>query len=167
MLAFCVVSCTNSVKGPNGVVYKSAQEYNDYIINRQTEILKQILAFSDAAQYNVDSAELLLNKSIGTISKSIEDINGMSAYKGDTSLRNAAVNSFAFYKRIFSNEYKQILDIRRRPQLTEQDVQAIQQIVDKISNEEKAYDERFQKAQARFARDNHMQMKENEMQKGD
>jgi len=165
VLAMLVLACNKGVKGPNGVVYKTAQQYNDYIINRQTDVLKQILAFGEVAQYNIDSAEGLLNKSISDIENAIDDIKGMPAYKGNTELRDAAVSSFGFYKKIFSNEYKQILDIKRKTALAESDVNEIQSLVDKIADEEKGYDERFHNAQLKFARDNNMKMKENEMQK--
>jgi hypothetical protein len=43
----------------------------------------------------------------------IIDVNGMPPYKTDSSFRNAAIASFTFYKRIFGNEYKQIINIRK------------------------------------------------------
>src|ERR1044072_6764441 len=69
-LAILVVSCNKPVKGKNGVTYKTAVEYNDYIVNRQSTLIKDVIAFGGAAQTNLDSAEHMLTdfvKQAGTM----------------------------------------------------------------------------------------------------
>ena len=43
----------------------------------------------------------------------INDIKGMPAFKGDSSLRDAAVNIFGFYKKIFDNDYRDVIHLRK------------------------------------------------------
>src|ERR1700741_3668557 len=103
VLAFCFIACNQPVKGKNGVTYKSAVQYNDYIVGRQSKLMQHVLDFSKAAANNLDSAEKMLTEFTNETAQTVEDIKGMPAYKGDTSLRDAAVRSFSFYKNVFQN----------------------------------------------------------------
>lgn len=71
--------CCNlgEVKGKNGIVYKNAWEYNDYIVSRQTKVVNYILDFVRTADTNLDAAEVLLDKGIIAINASINDIKGI------------------------------------------------------------------------------------------
>jgi hypothetical protein len=74
--------------------------------------------------------------------------------------------SSGFYKKIFTNEYKQIIDIRLKGgSETEDGVAEMKRIVSSITTEEEKYDKAFQNAQAGFAGKNNMKLAENEMQK--
>ena len=67
------ISCTESVKGKNGVTYKTAVQYNDYIVNRQTTLIKFILDFSKMADSNLDSAGMMLKRYASINDLSIEE----------------------------------------------------------------------------------------------
>ena len=95
-----LTSCKNETpKGANGVTYKSAVEYNDYIVSRQTTLMKNIMKFISVAENDLDSAEGMLDGYVKETATMVTDIKGMPAFKGDSSLRNAAVNIFGFYKK--------------------------------------------------------------------
>lgn len=160
-------SCKDKpVKGSSGVAFKSAVEYNDYIVSRQTTLMKNIMSFVDVAQTDLDSAETLLDKYVRQTGVMVDEIKGMPAFKGDSALRNAAADIFAFYKRIFDKDYRSIIQIRKGDDGLSDDANAeIEQIVKKIEEEEKNHDDRFQGAQKNFARKNKMKLLENEMQK--
>jgi hypothetical protein len=51
------------------------------------------------ADNNLDSAEKMPDKYTDETATAIEEITGMPAYNGDSSLREAAVRSFNFYKK--------------------------------------------------------------------
>jgi hypothetical protein len=157
-------ACNKPVKGRNGVAYKNAVQYNDYIVGRQTKLMKNVLAFGKVADYNLDSAEVMLTDFVDETDKMITDIKGMPPYKGDSTLRDAAINSFTFYKRVFGKDYVDLLHIRKRGELGESDVTEMQGIVDKISKEEEGYDDAFHRAQRDFAKKHNMKLRENEMQ---
>ena len=162
-----LAACNSAVKGKNGVTYKSAVQYNDYIVTRQTALIKNVLEFSKVAQTDLDSAESKLRGYAREADKMIEEIKGMPPYKGDTALRNAAVNSFSFYKRVFEKDYMDILRIKKKgaENITPEDMEEANAIVEKISKEEEGFDKRFHEAQKNYADKNNMKLSDNKMQK--
>jgi len=159
-------ACNEPVKGRNGVTYKSAFRYNDYIVSRQTKLLQHVLDFVKVAETNLDSAGKMLINYTDETAATIEEIKGMPAYKGDTSMRNAAVRSFGFYKNVFQNDYSRIISIRKKGEdMTAEDMNEMKKIVDKITREEERFDKSFHNAQKNFADKNNMKLMENEMQK--
>jgi len=166
ILFFGMIACNKPVKGKNGVTYKTAVQYNDYIVSRQTKLLQNVLDFSKAAEINLDSAEKMLEKFADETTLKIEEIKGMPAYHGDSALRNAAVRTFSFYKDVFQDDYSSIIRIRKKgDEMTSEDMDEIKNIVDKITREEEGFDKSFHNAQKNFADRNKMKLAENEMQK--
>jgi hypothetical protein len=166
ILACILMACNQPVKGRNGVIYKSAVQYNDYIVGRQTTLMQNILDFGKMAETNLDSAEQMLHRFTNEAGTMITEIKGMPSYSGDSSLREAAVSSFSFYKKIFDNDYMQILNIRKKgTEVSNDDVTELSNIVTRISREEEGIDKAFHKAQKDFADKNNMKLMENKMQK--
>jgi hypothetical protein len=166
ILVFSIIACNQPVKGRNGVTYKSAVQYNDYIVGRQSKLMQHVLDFAKAAASDLDSAGKMLAEYTSETAATVEDIKGMPAFKGDTSLRDAAVRSFSFYKNVFQNDYTRILQIRKKgDEMTSEDMEEMQRIVDKITREEEGFDKSFHNAQKNFADKNNMKLAENEMQK--
>ncbi len=161
-----IIACKQPVKGTNGVVYKTAVEYNNYIIDRQKILIKNVMDFVQVSQTDLDSADKILDKNVAEISVMINDMNGMPAYKGDSTLRNASINLFKFYKRVFGNEYKKLIEIRRYGgDSTSNGVAEMNDIVQRITKEEANYDRIFHNTQKDFAEKNNMKLTDNEMQK--
>jgi predicted ribosome quality control (RQC) complex YloA/Tae2 family protein len=167
VLVVGLMACKQSVKGTNGVAYKSATDYNDYIVNRQTTLIKRVMEFGKVADVNLDSAQALLTKSVKEVETMIGEIKGMPPYKGDSSLRNAAIASFSFYKKVFEKDYATILNIRKKGEgnITPEDAVQANSIIENITKEEEGLDKTFQSAQRDFASKNSMQLKDNKVQK--
>lgn len=167
ILVLSFAACNQPAKGKNGVTYKSAIQYNDYIVDRQTKLMKNVLEFGKVADISLDSAEAMLKKSAREAEKMIGELKGMPPYKGDSALRDAAVKSFAFYKRVFEEDYLNILNIRRKgaDNFTDEDVAEANRIVEKISKEEEGFDAEFHRAQADYAKKHKMKLMDNKMQK--
>lgn len=159
------IACNKPVKGPNGITYKSAAAYNDYIVGRQSTLIKNVLKFGEAAKVNLDSAEALLDKFIPETERVITELKGMPLWKGDSSLRNAAVQSFTFYKRVFEEDYRRILAIRKDENAGEDEIIELNAIIEKISKEEEKFDKTFRNAQKDFAQKNKMKLIKNDLQK--
>jgi len=161
-----VAACQQAAKGSNGVVYKSAVQYSDYIVGRQNIIINNIINFVQVSKTDLDSAGKMLDKYVMDITGSITDIKGMPPYKGDTSFRNAAIHLFQFYKKVFGNEYKRLIEIRQNHgETTSEGVAEMNGIVEKITKEEEGYDKIFHNAQKDFAEKNNLRLSDNEMQK--
>ena len=159
-------TCKQSVKGSNGVVYKSAVEYNNYIIERQKILIKNVMDFVKVSQTDLDSADKILDKNVAEISDMINDINEMPDYNGDSSLRIAAINLFKFHKNLSENVYKRLIEIRRSGKdSTPEEVAEIKDIVEQVTKEEAGYDKGFRNAQKDFAEKNNMKLADNELQK--
>jgi len=140
--------------------------YNDYIINRQTSLVQKILDFSRIAQNNLDSADQLLDEYDVETDQMITDIEGMPPYKGDSTFRNAAIESFKFYKKVFGTDYKRLIAIKKEGgEETEEGSAEMKEIVDELSKHENKLDKIFHNAQLAFARKNNMKLDENEIQK--
>lgn len=167
LLVVGLVACKQTVKGKNGVTYKSPTEYNDYIVTRQTTLMKNVLEFGKIADVNLDSAAAMLKKSVIQADKMIDELKGMPPYKGDSVLRDAAVKSFKFYKGVFEKDYVDILNIRKKGEenITAEDVTEVNRIVDKIGKEEEVLDKAFHNAQKSYADKNNMKLIDNSMQK--
>lgn len=169
VILFSVISSCkqSSVKGKNGVTYKNAIEYNDYIVNRQTKMMKSVVEFGKVADISLDSAGLMLKQSVRDAEKMIAELKGMPPYKGDSALRDAAIASFSFYKKVFEKDYVDILNIRKKGQenITEEDVAEANRIVEKISKDEEVLDKAFQNAQKDYATKNKMKLVNNSAQK--
>jgi hypothetical protein len=158
--------CSRPAKGRNGEVYKNAVQYNDYLVSRQNRIIKNVLEFVRVSDISLDSAGNLLDKYVIEIDTIIMEIKGMPPYKGDSSLRNAAVRTFTFYEKVFNNEYRQLIDLRRQgANETEEGIAEMNKIVEQITVQEEKYDKIFHNSQRDFAEKNNMRLEENEMQK--
>jgi len=168
-----VISCNPGVKGKNGVTYKSAVQYNDYIVNRQTILIHDVREFSKAGDGNLDSAEAKLEKLIKTAAVITGEVEGMPAYRGDTTLRDAAVRYFSFFKRVFEQDYTAYLQLRKKGNsLANTDAEELRKtaneisaIISKVTKEEEGYDKDFHNAQQRYAEKNNMKLTENKIQR--
>jgi hypothetical protein len=155
---FWVIAACNAeptATGRNGITFKTPADYNDYIIVRQQEVARLIDQFAGASDLNADSARAILQKSSRITGEYLNDLSAMSGFKGDTAFRNAAVKSFTFYKRIFDNEYNELLNINAKGEKASQaDQQRAQAISQSLSKEEAELDNRFVSAQREFAQKN-------------
>lgn len=160
-------SCkTQTKKGANGVSYGSAQEYNDYIVKRQTILMQDVMDFVKVSQNDLDSAERMLDNFVTKTKTMTTEIKGMPAYKSDSTLRDAAVDIFGFYARVFDSDYRDLIHLKKEQNGTSQEIEdRIMGIVKKVTQEEAGYDNKFQSAQKNFAQKNNLKLLENEMQK--
>lgn len=166
LLAIFLVSCNRPVKGTNGVTYKNPAEYNDYIVSRQSTLVRAMLEFDKLSKDDLDAAVNLLNRNAQDAELIIIEVKGMPPYKGDSSLRDAAVNLFSFYKRLYSVTYPQMIAIRKKGEaITDEDIAEIVRLSDKVTSEEEGLDKTLLEAQELFAQRNNMKLQENAIQR--
>ncbi|MEO7312187.1 MAG: hypothetical protein ABIX01_17420 [Chitinophagaceae bacterium] len=164
--AMMFVGCKTTAKGKNGVVYNSAVEYNDYIVTKQTDLVKQIIRFSKEAQDgDLTAAGRTVDDAVSFSDKAITDIEGMPEWKGNTTMRDNAVNLFKFYKEIFARDYRRILEMKGDNQLTPEEESEYNKMMANITSKEGDLDKEFKASQQSFAKDNNMKVLENDMQK--
>lgn len=160
-LLFLVAFATNAQKS-----FKTAIEYNDFIVDQQTEIGMKILDFNKVVSttINYDTLMMALKEIDRTIDKSIKNLKGLTPFEKETEMKTAALNLFQFYKRIMGNEYKEMIKILSKGTYTDEDNTRMAEILDKVVKDENAFDETYQNAQKKFASKYGFSLQESELQ---
>lgn len=147
--------------------FKTAVEYNDYIVELQNEIGAQILSFNESLALEdatLEKMNKMVDEIVITTKKVIAKTEAIEAFQGNTALRDNATALFKFYLSIFSNEYRELLTLFFTDLSIQANVDKIQAILDSISQNETIYDDNFQKAQTEFAKIHNIELIENELQ---
>jgi len=142
-----------------------AIEYNDKIIDEQAKIIELTLEVVELIETDLDLCEKKRLETVKQIDNSILVVEKMGAFEGNTELRSAAIDLFKFYKKVFGDDYKVMLDILKKGEnITEEDVTTITEIFSSISEEEIILDENLSRTQNLFAEKYGFQIEENELQ---
>lgn len=134
--------------------FSNAIEYNDYIVNKQTEIGGLINGLMDVVNDTLSTAENAHTKRTSAIIKMnfiIDDVRNMPDWNGNTQLRDAAVELFKFYRSCFENEYKSMIDIIYKVDATDADYAEMDKLLAQVTEKEKPMDAKFEAAQVAFA----------------
>lgn len=163
LLLFTFVLLSNS-KAQN---FSTPVEYNDYIVNSQNELIELLLVFNE--EVSADGAEkdslLVLADQMTLKAKSlVTKVQAMSDYEGNWDLRNSALELFQFYVATFSNEYREMIELIFAPELDEATLTKLNEILEKVTNTEAYYDNKFAEAQQAFAKKHNIELIENELQ---
>jgi hypothetical protein len=163
LLLFTFVVLSN-LKAQN---FSTPVEYNDYIVNSQNELVNLLLVFND--EVSADGAEkdslLVLADQMTLKAESlVSRVQAMSDYEGNWDLRNSALELFQFYVATFSNEYREMIELIFAPELDEATLTKLNEILEKVTNAEAYYDNKFAVAQQAFAKKHNIELIENELQ---
>lgn len=161
LLSFCFLMFASGLFSQNS----KAIEYNDKIIDEQSKIILLTLEVVEFMDTDLDKSEKKRLEAVKQIDKSILVIEQMGAFEGNNELRSSSLELFKFYKKIFAEEYKVILDILKKGEnITEEDITVISEFYNTISEEEFILDEKLEKAQGQFAEKYGFEIEENELQ---
>ena len=150
-----------SCKRPGANGYKNAVEYNDHIIDQQSIVMKNIGNFVRTSNRNLDSADHLLDRYIIDLGAMVNDIQSMPLYKGDSLLRNSAADLFTFYRKLFREDYRLLLQYwREHGRQSPEGLAEANRVVEKITIEEEKYDKGFHNAQRDFAEKFNIKLRE-------
>jgi hypothetical protein len=138
-------------------------EYNDAIVIEQNKIIALVLEMYNSSD-DIDLAEASRLKIIEQCKKSIDIVGAMEPYDGNTDLRDAAINLFKFYKDIASVEFKRLIELLNKEELTDVDYEEIDVIDMNVSSRETPLDEAFAKAQRDFSNKYNLTLEKNEYQ---
>jgi hypothetical protein len=156
-----LLSCNQPVKGPRGKLYKNAAEYNNHIISRQQKVMIDIGKFVSLSNTDLDSALIFLKICTDSTDARIRDIEEMPLFKGDSSLKNSALDLFRFYRRVFSEDYASLIVFwREHGRATPEGIAETNRVIKQISVDEEKLDKRFHNVQTDFAEKYHMKMEE-------
>jgi len=145
---------------------QQAIDYNNKIVDLQSKIVKGMLDFSSTFD-SKDTA--LMEKKYGellaVIDTSIKETRAMEPFDGTSEFRDAAINLFTFYQDITKKEYKEIVEIFKKSQIQQADVDRIDKLNQDISKREKVLDDQFMVVQEGFAKKYGIPLVDNELQK--
>ena len=143
----------------------TATEYNNKIIDEQGKVLDLVLDFTAKVdESDMKGARLLLEKTGEQCDSSIKTIEAMGPFDDDASFKDAAIDLFKFYKRAFATDYKELLDIIEKEEPAMEDLDRVNVIVKKVSDEEMVLDDKVQKVQKEFADKHDVKITDNSMQ---
>ncbi|MDR1729370.1 MAG: hypothetical protein LBR52_01760 [Prevotellaceae bacterium] len=98
-----------------GACATSPAEYNTAIMDQVTNVEKDAVGIAKLVQeQKTDEIQPALESSREHAKKALKKLQAMSSFRGDDSLRLAAVEFAAFYDRLFTNEYQETVNLLQR-----------------------------------------------------
>lgn len=166
LLVFLLQACKEPLKAKDGTIFRTPADYNEYIISRQTKVIRNVMDLFKRMETSPDTALSLLDKYSKVTDTAISDIQGMPPFRTDSAFRDAAIQSFIFYKSLFNNYYRKAL-LQRTDENTgdEAEVRERLNVMEKIRREEEQLDKKLHQAQNEFARKYDMKMRPSDIQK--
>ena len=166
LLLIQLTGCFQPEKTRSGMTFATPSAYNNYIIERQKWVANYITSFYGVLNDDADSASVMLKKGLTRIDELLGEIKELPPYKGDTVFRQAAINSFGFYRRLFTVDYPAVLNLHTSKEgigITE--LREQNEIFNQIVKDEDKYDKQLHNRQRDFAEKNHMILTSDEKEK--
>ncbi|MES2772829.1 MAG: hypothetical protein V4722_01505 [Bacteroidota bacterium] len=157
-VALLFTACTAPVKGKNGVTYKNAVDYNDYIVQKQDNVIKLIEKFKTVSQGEAQKTDAFLTDATQQVDKIITDVEGMPEWKGSSDMRDKALAMFKFYKTIFGDSYKRLVAISSDGEVTTTEEKEQDDILKKMTDVGTPIEDAFLAAQKEYASKNNMKL---------
>lgn len=143
-------------------------KYNDYIVEQQNKIGEKIIVFNEQMALDNMTYDKILpyyNALLSTTKDALDKLNKLEAFEKNADLKNAATELIKFYEKTFTNEYMEIMKLIFGSDLSETTLNRVNELLQKITNEEGAFDNRFQTAQKAYAKKHNIELEENSLQK--
>ena len=153
------------IKGGLG---NSAVNYNNKIVDQQASVIEKMFDLVESLKKR-DGTQMKKNLRLlqEQITESADAIGQMEGYEGSTKLRDAALDLMEFYEAVSHEEFVTMVDILSKPdsEITQFDVEQIQDLERRISQEELELDAMLQQAQREFANEHDFKIQANKYQK--
>jgi len=144
----------------------TAIEFNDAIIAEQSKIIQLTLDFAKTMETDLDKCEEIRLQTIVQCDSSIAAIGRIESFEGGEALKSSALDMIQFYKDIYSNEFKTMIEILKKGEnITPEDIESLTKINEEITKREQVLDATFNNAQTEFAKKNNLNIGENALQK--
>lgn len=147
--------------------FSTAVEYNDHIVGLQNEIGYKMVAFNEQVggeTSTMESVQPYFEDLLATTRDVIKRLEKVSPWEKNTELKSAALELFRFYETTIDKDYRHMIEIVYKSDMTDDDLAELTTILEKVTVDEKAYDQRFQDAQQAFADKYGFVLERNELQ---
>lgn len=164
LTALAVVGFTLVRSGSN-----SAVKYNNEIIKLQNMVIEKMFDLAKSFEQNPRSPEVMrqrLRELQNQTTASADAVSELGDFKGNTDLRDTALQLFEFYESVCNDEYVTIVEILSKSDndITNEDYNTILAIQRQIEKEEMKIDIRMKQVQQQFANEHNFQIKANKYQ---
>ena len=143
----------------------SATEYNDFIVKEQQLIVNEMRQFNNDDGSNLEHIEQKRLKIVTQCDSSLFKIEQLEDFDGKTSLKNAALELFTFYKTVCDNEYQEMIAIMNKSLITKEDIEKLKLSQEKNKQQEIKLDKQLETAQNEFAKDQGIKIRLNSSSK--
>ncbi len=166
LLLSLLQACKEPLRAKDGTIFHTPADYNEYIISRQTKVIRHVMDLFKRIETSPDTALSLLDLYSKVTDTAINDIRGMPPFRTDSAFRDAVIQSFTFYKSLFNDYYRKALLHRTGQNIgDEEEVNKLLDVAEKIRREEEQLDKNLHHAQNEFARKFDMKMRPSDIQK--
>ncbi len=139
---------------PGKTYFDKPNEYNDYIVKEQKEVMASFDEFATAVNHGDKDSMSFTRKNL--MSRAIlaeKNMNDLADFKEDTLFRYAALELFRYVNDACNHELKEIIDIASKDStITEMDVERIRQLSEVYTIKEKQKNDALIEAQEKFAK---------------
>ncbi len=138
---------------------QSATDYSSNLIKLQSKVGRAMTDFGDALGAETPDPQLMTEKHtalLTTVSEAAKAVEVIKPFNGDNTLKDAIVKLFQFYQDIGNNEFKEMLNIMKKPGIQEADVQKMAELSQRVAEREKPLDLTLQTAMGVFVQKNNL-----------
>lgn len=153
---------TETVTTKEGTELEGPAEYNDYLVQRQNEVIGKFRALNDAYDsFDSSAVETAHGDLQQQVEKTIGEVDQLPAYGQDSTLRDAALGMFRFYKELTNKELKRIGEIvsQGKNNIPDYEVDEVDSLYNSFRQEIQTHETAFKDAQQQFAEANGMTIK--------
>lgn len=144
---------------------KQAVEFNNTVVQEQNEFVTKFLDLSTkASTYSEEELKTNFEDTLNVAEENLETIRNLETPENGEEFKKAATDLFAFYVKIMKNEYKEMIELSRKDELTSTQRTKIIELQTTITNEESKYDNAFAEAQKAFTEQYGITLEENTLQ---
>lgn len=133
--------------------FPDAVSFNDYLVNQQISIGTEMNNLSDSL--NEEASDEIVwnqyNKLLSVAEKVFADLNNIIPYEHGSDLLLSFQNLIGFYIEMIKVDYKRMIEILLDPDFTAEDQTELQNILNKVEQNEIGFDNAFLNAQKEYA----------------
>ena len=151
---FLFNSCVQPVARSGDKEFNTPVEYNDFIIDQQNAIIKRMIKLPATFDSGTDAEiRIQFDSLVRQSDISLLQIQKLTDYQGDSSVKLKAEKLFGFYNQIFHDEYRKMVEIfLKGDNASPADVAELNKIVKDVRVREKALNQALTEAQVKFSK---------------
>ncbi len=161
-------SCEMESRAPHGITFSSPLLYNQYIVDRHKTLVEDIDIYNLAMEHDYAFATKTLDSIFIHSTQSLQDIQQMAPFKGDSSFREVSADFFKYYSGNFIDMSKKLIHLKGKMDsglASHDEIRTLNEMAKKIDEHSESLQMRAEEIQRRFARKNNFTLSVTETNK--